>query len=232
MAAITAGLQASKGDWVVTIDADGQDDPNLIMTMLDSCLKSGAQICFMSRINRKNDPLRHRLFSPIFYKFLAASTGGNAPFQAADFRLMSRGVVEVLNKLPESNRVYRVLVPLLGFKSITINYERKSRHKGKSKYGFFQLATLGLRSMLATSGAPLRWISVLSMFFALISFFWTTTALVQGIVSNTTPGWASLAFIISLLFLFQAISTLVICEFLLILLSDLRKRPLYQVKES
>ena len=79
MAAITAGLQVSKGDWVVTIDADGQDDPNLIMTMLDSCLKSGAQICFMSRINRKNDPLRHRLFSPIFYKFLAASTGGNAP---------------------------------------------------------------------------------------------------------------------------------------------------------
>jgi len=232
MAAITAGLQVSNGDWVVTIDADGQDAHNLIMTMLDSCLKSGAQICFMSRINRKNDPLRHRLFSPIFYKFLAASTGGNAPFQAADFRLMSRGVVEVLNKLPESNRVYRVLVPLLGFKSITINYERKSRHKGKSKYGFFQLATLGLRSMLATSGAPLRWISVLSMFFALISFFWTTTALVQGIVSNTTPGWASLAFIISLLFLFQAISTLVICEFLLILLSDLRKRPLYQVKES
>jgi dolichol-phosphate mannosyltransferase len=231
MAAITAGLQVCTGDWVLTIDADGQDDPNLIDEMLELCLKNDAQICFMSRVNRKNDPLRHRLFSPIFYKFLAASTGGNAPFQAADFRLMSKSVVEVLNKLPESNRVYRVLVPLLGFKSVTINYQRKSREKGRSKYGFFQLAALGLRSMLATSGAPLRWISVLSIFFALISLFWTATALIQGVISNTTPGWASLAFMISLLFLFQAISTLVICEFLLILLSDLRKRPLYQLEE-
>ena len=231
MAAITAGLQVCTGDWVLTIDADGQDDPHLIDEMLELCLKNDAQICFMSRVNRKNDPLRHRLFSPIFYKFLAASTGGNAPFQAADFRLMSKSVVEVLNKLPESNRVYRVLVPLLGFKSVTINYERKSREKGKSKYGFFQLAALGLRSMLATSGAPLRWISVLSIFFALISLFWTATALIQGVISNTIPGWASLAFMISLLFLFQAISTLVICEFLLILLSDLRKRPLYQLEE-
>ena len=230
MAAITAGLQVCTGDWVLTIDADGQDDPNLITKMLESCINNNAQICFMSRVNRKNDPLRHRLFSPFFYKFLAASTGGNAPFQAADFRLMSRSVVEVLNKLPESNRVYRVLVPLLGFNSVTVNYERNSRKRGKSKYGFFQLASLGLRSILATSGAPLRWISTLSIFFALVSFFWATAALVQGMISNTIPGWASLAFMISLLFLFQAISTLVICEFLLILLSDLRKRPLYQMK--
>lgn len=230
MAAITAGLKVCTGDWIVTIDADGQDDPNFIPKMLELCLKNSAQICFMTRINRKNDPLRHRVFSPVFYKFLGAFTGGDAPFQAADFRLMSRSVVEVLNSLPESNRVYRVLVPLLGFKSVSIDYERKSRQKGKSKYGFFQLASLGLRSMLATSGAPLRWVSGLSIFFALVAFVWTSTALLQGMISNTIPGWASLAFMISLLFLFQAISTLVICEFLLILLSDLRNRPLYQLK--
>jgi dolichol-phosphate mannosyltransferase len=232
MAAITAGLQVCTGNWVLTIDADGQDDPNLIVEMFESCLKNNAQICFMTRIDRKNDPLRHRLFSPIFYRFLAKSTGGNAPIQAADFRLMSKSVVEVLNKLPETNRVYRVLVPLLGFKSVTINYQRESRKKGKSKYGFFQLAALGLRSMLATSGAPLRWISSLSIFFAFTSFLWTGVALLQGIISNTIPGWASLAFMISLLFLFQSIATLVICEFLLILLSDLRQRPLYQLKEN
>ena len=232
MAALTAGLQICRGDWVLTIDADGQDDPNLIVEMFESCLKNDAQICFMARSDRKNDPLRHRLFSPIFYRFLAKSTGGNTPFQAADFRLMSKSVVEVLNKLPETNRVYRVLVPLLGFKSVTINYKRESRKKGKSKYGFFQLAALGLRSILATSGAPLRWISTLSIFFALISFLWTALALLQGIISNTVPGWASLAFMISILFLFQSIATLVICEFLLILLSDLRKRPLYQLKEN
>ena len=103
MAAITAGLKNCSGNWVVTIDADGQDDPHLILKMINECISNNAQICFMGRENRSNDPLRHRIFSPIFYRFLSGSTGGSTPIQAADFRLMSKNVVHALNQLPETN---------------------------------------------------------------------------------------------------------------------------------
>jgi dolichol-phosphate mannosyltransferase len=104
----------------------------------------------------------------MFYKILSGSTGGAAPYQAADFRLMSSRVVSVLNQLPETNRIYRVIVPSLGFKSTSLSYKRRTRAKGKSKYGFLQLAKLGIRSLLASSGAPLRWISVTSIVFAIL----------------------------------------------------------------
>jgi polyisoprenyl-phosphate glycosyltransferase len=231
MAAITAGLENCSGEWVVTIDADGQDDPRLIPDMLEACIESDSQICFMTRHDRKSDPLRHRLFSPIFYKVLSGSTSGSTPYQAADFRLMSRRVVSVLNQLPEANRMYRVIVPALGFKSTSIEYRRRGRLKGKSKYGFLQLATLGLRSMLATSGAPLRWISLVSIIFAFISLSIAFITFVLGITNESVPGWASLALIVATLFFFQSLATLVICEFLLVLLADVRKRPLYQLKD-
>ena len=232
MAAITAGLKKCSGDWVTTIDADGQDDPNLIPEMIKGCEENNAQICFMGRENRNSDPIRHRIFSPIFYRFLSGSTGGSTPLQAADFRLMSKSVVTTLNKLPETNRVYRVLVPSLGFKSITLKYNRNARLKGNSKYGFFNLAKLGFRSFLATTGAPLRWVSFVSLCFAFVSLVIASVAFVQGFSSGGVPGWASLALIVSTLFLFQSLATLVICEFLLILLADVRQRPLYQEIES
>jgi glycosyltransferase involved in cell wall biosynthesis len=232
MAAITAGLKSCSGEWVATIDADGQDDPYLIPEMLNECTSNDAQICFMGRVNRSSDPLRHRIFSPIFYKFLSGSTAGSTPIQAADFRLMSRKVVNVLNQLPETNRVYRVLVPTLGFKSITLTYHRKIRQSGASKYGFIKLAKLGFRSFLATTGAPLRWVSLVSLCFAFLSLIIAAIAFFQGFANGGVPGWASLALIISVLFLFQSIATLVICEFLLILLADVRQRPLYQIMEK
>jgi glycosyltransferase involved in cell wall biosynthesis len=232
MAAITAGLQNCKGEWVVTIDADGQDDPKLIPEMLKACLESDSQICFMSRVDRKNDPIRHRFFSPIFYKLLSGSMKGSTPYQAADFRLMSSRVVNVLNHLPETNRVYRVIVPALGFSSTTLKYHRRRRSKGSSKYGFLQLATLGFRSMLATTGAPLRWVSLTSIFFAIISLAIASFSFALGVTGESLPGWASLALVISTLFFFQSLATLVICEFLLILLADIRKRPTYQVKDQ
>jgi polyisoprenyl-phosphate glycosyltransferase len=232
MAAITAGLENCSGDWVVTIDADGQDDPKFIPDMLQACIQSDSQICFMTRHDRKSDPLRHRLFSPIFYKVLSGSTKGSTPYQAADFRLMSRRVVSVLNQLPESNRMYRVIVPALGFKTTSLEYHRRVRLKGDSKYGFLQLATLGLRSMLATSGAPLRWISLVSIFFAFASLSVASFSFVLGITNESLPGWASLSLIVSTLFFFQSLATLVICEFLLVLLADVRKRPLYQLKDQ
>ncbi len=156
MSALTAGIDHAGGRWVVTLDGDGQDPPELIPDMINLANDNEADICFMVRTDRKQDALRHRLFSPIFYKALSRATGGRAPLQAADFRLMSDRVVKVLRLLPETNRVYRVITPELGFKSVEMEYSRNIREAGQSKYKFIRLAILAFRSLIATTGAPLR----------------------------------------------------------------------------
>ena len=230
MAALTAGIDNCEGDWVVTIDADGQDPPELIPDMILKATSEDADICFMVRANRKNDPKRHQLFSPIFYRVLNKASGNTVPLQAADFRLMSRRVIIALRQLPERNRLYRVLTPELKFKSTTMKYLRDERMAGDSKYKFSALAGLGLRSLLATTGAPLRWLSVSSFLVAFISLLASSVALVIGVIGAGIPGWASITFMISIMMTFQAIAMGIISEFLLTSIADIRQRPIYQLK--
>lgn len=229
MAALNAGMHYATGDWIATVDADGQDDPKLIVDMYLKCIENNAEICFTSRTNRKNDSLVHRIFSPLFYKLVSSATKGKTIYQSADFRLISKHVLETINGLPEVNKMFRVLIPNLGFKAVVIEYEREMRIGGSSKYNFRSLFKLGTKSMLATTGAPLRWVSIASLIGAIIALVLSGIALVQGFFLQSVPGWASISFIISVMFFFQSITSLVVSEFLLILLADVRKRPTYQV---
>jgi glycosyltransferase involved in cell wall biosynthesis len=232
MAALTAGLEHCSGNWVVTLDADGQDPPELIPEMLNQCLETNSDICFMVRKNRANDPIRHRVFSPIFYSLLQKATRSLTPLQAADFRIMSGRVVKVLNNLPESNKVYRVLVSSLGFKTTQIEYLRSSRLTGESKYGFTSLVRLALRSFMSTTGAPLRWLSSISIATGLFSFSLSGFAFLRGFLREDIPGWASIVFLISILMTLQALSFGILSEFMLLALADIRRRPTYQVLDS
>ena len=232
MAALTAGLDVAKGRWVVTIDGDGQDPPELIPQMIAHSEENEADICFMVRSDRRQDSLRHRIFSPFFYRALSRATSGAAPIQAADFRLMSDRVISVLRQLPETNRIYRVITPALGFKSVEIEYSRIQRANGESKYQFLKLVILATRSLIATSGAPLRWLSNLSVVIAGISLMYSIFVLMSGVLGSGPPGWASLSLLLSLILFVQALAMAVICEFLLSILADVRNRPLYQLKDD
>lgn len=232
MAALTAGLERATGDWIATLDADGQDDPNHIVAMHKLCITSNADVCFTQRVNRKKDSVTHRFFSPLFYKLLVLATNNKAIYQSGDFRLISKRVLDSLKSLPEVNRVYRVIIPSLGYKSVTYRYERNFRSAGESKYNFRKLLTLGFKSMLASSGAPLRWSSYLAVISSVVALTISFVAIIQGVFYRDIPGWASLTLIISLMFLVQSITNLVISEFILVLLSDLRKRPLYQLSRD
>jgi glycosyltransferase involved in cell wall biosynthesis len=232
MAALTAGLDLAKGRWVVTIDGDGQNPPELIPQMVAHVEENEADICFMVRRDRRQDSLRHRVFSPFFYRALSRATSGMAPIQAADFRLMSDRVVSILRHLPETNRIYRVITPALGFKSVEIEYSRIQRANGESKYQFLKLVILATRSFIATSGAPLRWLSNLSVIIAGISLMYSIFVLMSGLLGSGPPGWASLSLLLSLILFVQALAMAVICEFLLAILADVRNRPLYQLKDD
>jgi dolichol-phosphate mannosyltransferase len=232
MSALTAGLDHATGRWVVTLDGDGQDPPEMIPNMIELATSEAADICFMVRTDRKQDGLRHRIFSPLFYKVLSRATKGKAPLQAADFRLMSDRVLSELRKLPETNRIYRVITAELGFKSVTLEYSRNSRFAGESKYRFIRLAVLAIRSLIATSGAPLRWLSNFSIGIAGCAFLYSCFVFISGLFASGPPGWASLSLLLSTMLFIQALALAVISEFLLSILADVRKRPLYQVKDE
>ena len=144
---------------------------------------------------------------------------------------MSDRVVSVLKQLPETNRIYRVITPALGFKSVEIEYSRSQRIDGESKYPFFKLVILALRSLIATSGAPLRWLSNLSLGVAGLSLIYSIFVFMSGLFGSGPPGWASLSLLLSIILFFQALALSVICEFLLSILADVRNRPLYQLKD-
>ena len=229
MSALSAGFKHASGDWIATVDADGQDNPMLILKMYLQTVSSNADICYTKRKNRNSDSQIHKFFSPLFYKIITRATNGDSVYQSADFRLISSRVLATINSLPEVNRMYRVLIPTLGYKSVIIEYERDLRSAGESKYNFRSLLRLGVKSILATTGAPLRWVSLISLSSSLFALVVTTVALIQGFFYHSVPGWASISFIISVMFFLQSISSLVVSEFLLILLADVRQRPIYQL---
>ena len=232
MAAITAGLDHAKGQWVATLDADGQDPPTYLIDMFEAIKKTNADICFAVRSNRKSDPIRHRIFSPLFYLLLNKATSGNTPVQAADFRLMSYRVVNAIKELTETNRVYRVLVADLKFKTTRIEYQRNARIEGVSKYSFIKLASLAFNSFLATKGQPIRLLSLISLFVATSTLCLAISIFFIKILGNSPSGWASLALLLASILFFQSLSMFLISEVLLRISSDTRKRPIYQLFES
>lgn len=232
MSAISAGLEIAKGRWVATIDGDGQDPPKLITQMLEACQRDGAEICIARRENRHQDGLRHRVYSPIFYRLLNKATSGRLPIQGADFRLMSDRVVKALNDLPEREKIYRVLVVSMGFKFTEVMYNRRIRESGESKYKIIKLFFLARDSFIATSGSPLRWLSSLLLIFALITFVFSLVALTLGLIGEGPKGWASIAVVLSTFVCIQSFTLAVICEYLLSTISIVRQRPKYQIENS
>lgn len=196
-AAISAGLERSRGAWVVTIDADLQDPPETIREMIDAALRERVDVVYGVRTDRSSDTAFKRHTAAAFYRLVGGISGTNAPSGAGDFRLMSRATVDAVNTLPETNRVLRLVVPTLGFPSTQVGYRRAERAAGSSKYPLSKMLKLSIDSITGFSMAPLR----LATWFGLGGFAIAVVLLVYAIISkfvgNTTPGWTSTLLVVA-----------------------------------
>ena len=129
-AAISAGLARARGTWVVTIDADLQDPPEVIGEMLAVARGQGVDVVYGVREDRSTDTAFKRVSAGLFYRSIRALSDVDAHVDAGDFRLMSRATVDAVNALPEHNRVLRLVVPALGFPSASVGYARAARAAG------------------------------------------------------------------------------------------------------
>jgi glycosyltransferase involved in cell wall biosynthesis len=229
--AITAGLDHVKGDWIVVMDCDLQDQPEEIYKLINES-KKGYDLVLAARKKRK-DGFFKRYFSIFFYKVLSYLSGATYDARIANFGLYSKKVIESVNKFREPIRYFPGLIQYVGFKTSTVEIEHASRSEGKTSYNIKRLFKLATDIILAYSDKPLRIIVKIGLFISLVSFMYVGFSLWQwynGLI--LVPGFTSL--IASIWFLSGVtISTLGIVGLYLGKTFDASKqRPIYLVSET
>ncbi|MGN6333603.1 MAG: glycosyltransferase family 2 protein [Motilibacteraceae bacterium] len=228
-AALTAGLERARGDWVVTIDADLQDPPELIPLMLERARADGSDVVYAVREDRSSDSRFKRWTAGLYYRLIRRLAGDDVPHSAGDFRLMSRAVVDDLKALPERHRVYRLLIPWLGHPSSQVAYRREKRAAGVSKYPLHKMTRLALDSVTSFTGAPLRIATWVGLYGAMLCGLLTAGAVAAYLLGHTVPGWASVTVGILFLGAVQLLCLGLLGEYVGRLFAEAQHRPLYYV---
>jgi len=229
--ALIAGLYSAKGDALVSIDADLQDDVSVIEQMVLK-FKEGSDVVYGVRSRRDNDTWFKRFSAEGFYKLMALM-GVDIIFNHADYRLMSRRVVEHLKSYEEVNLFLRAMVPLIGFKSDVVEYERSERFAGESKYPLRKMLSFAWDGITSFSVTPLRLISLIGATIFVISLFISIWALgVKLFGSSAVPGWASTVLPIYFIGGIQLLSLGVIGEYVGKIYSETKKRPKFIIEKE
>lgn len=230
--ALLAGLSSAKEkcDITISIDCDGQDDINAIDNMVDEYL-NGAEIVYGVRNDRKSDSFFKRNTAQGFYKFMELM-GVEVVFNHADYRLISSKALEVLLEFKESNLFLRGMVPLVGFKSTAVYYERKERVAGKTHYPLKKMLALALDGITSLSVKPIRLITVLGFIVAIVSLIGIVWSIVGVLTSSTVAGWASTVSIICFLGGIQLLSIGVIGEYVGKIYLETKQRPKFIIEEK
>ena len=191
--ALLAGLMTAKNraDAVISMDADLQDDVNAVDEMVDKFLE-GVDIVYGVRSSRKTDTFFKRFTAEGFYRVMNAM-GAETVFNHADYRLMSRRALEGLAEFKEVNLFLRGIVPMIGYRTDTVEYERGERFAGESKYPLKKMLAFAMEGITSLSVKPLRMITGLGFFIFLVSLIMIIYNLVRWVGGNTVTGWASLA---------------------------------------
>lgn len=228
-AAISAGLRAAGGDWLVTIDADLQDPPETIAAMYEAAVTEQVDVVYGVRTDRSSDSRFKRGTAGAFYRMMRRLGTVDISPDAGDFRLISRATVDAVNALPEQNRVLRLVIPTLAFPSTSVGYRRDPRAAGESKYPLSKMVLLTLDSVTGFSHTPLRlasWFSLAGFFVALAVMIYV---LVGKLAGNTVSGWASTVVIVAAFSALQLLCLGILGEYVGRTYSALQQRPAYYV---
>lgn len=226
-AAISAGLACARGDYVVTLDADLQDPPEVIPQMLTAARDERVDVVYGVRSDRSSDSVFKRLSARVFYRLIRSMSGTHAQSDAGDYRLMSRATVDAVNSLPEDNRVLRFIVPALGFPSTSVSYKRDERAAGRSKYPLAKMIRLSVDSVTGFSIAPLRAATWLGLTGGLAAVGLLLYALVGQVLGHTLPGWTSTVVAVSAVGAVQLLCLGILGEYVGRMYAMMQGRPTY-----
>lgn len=229
--AVLAGLMEAKDicDITISIDCDGQDDINAMDKMVDEYL-GGCEVVYGVRSKRDTDTFFKRFTAESFYKLLNAM-GAEVVYNHADYRLISSRVLQELANFKEVNLFLRGMIPLVGFKSTSVYYERNERIAGSSHYPLSKMLNLAFDGITSLSIKPIKLIIAMGLIVAAISFAGIIWAIVEAILGSTVAGWASTTCIICFVSGVQLISIGVIGEYIGKIYMEVKQRPRYIISE-
>ncbi len=229
--AIMAGMMQAKdlSDAVITIDADLQDDLQCIEQMVDA-YNEGYDIVYGVKVSRKGDPAIKRMTAVAFYK-LQEKMGVESVFNHADFRFLSRRVLEALSTYSERNLYLRGLIPLIGYNATTVDDTISERSAGKSKYTLSKMLNLALDGITSFSVKPIYFIMYAGVVFLFISLLIGCYVLYSLITGSAVHGWASLMLSIWLVGGIMMLSIGAVGIYIGKIYTEVKHRPLYHIKE-
>jgi dolichol-phosphate mannosyltransferase len=232
MAALEAGLRYATGDLIVTMDSDLQHPPSLIFEMLNIQRETNCDVVLAERKRGKEETFLRRWFSILFYKVLSKMTEIEIHNNVADFRLMTRSVVNTLINVPEKQKVFRFLISALGFKVEKLGFVAPQRQFGKSKYSAKHLVKFAIDIIIGFSIRPLVWIFTFGVFFLVIASFYLMFLITSYLSGKTLQGWTSLMFVLVIFSSFQLLAIGVIGRYLGQVLIEIRGRPNYLIRNA
>lgn len=229
--AVLAGLMTVKDicDMAITMDADLQDDINAIDAMIEK-YNEGCQVVYGVRSARKTDTFFKRFTAESFYRFMKAM-GADIVYNHADFRLMSRRVLQELDGFREVNLFLRGIVPLIGFKSANVYYERSERFAGESKYPLKKMLAFAVNGITSFSTKPLKLITGIGFLMSLISAAAIIWAFVVKILGHSELGWSSTMCSIWFIGGIQILALGIIGEYIGKIYAEVKQRPRYIVAD-
>lgn len=229
--ALLAGLLTAPGDVLISLDADLQDDLAAIPKMLAAHAR-GAEIVYGVRAARASDGAFKRSTAAAYY-WLLRRLGADVIPDHADFRLMSRRAIEALSSFDEVNLFLRGVVPLLGFRSETVAYERQPRMAGKTKYSLAKMVALAFDGIFAFSSVPLHWITFIGFIGATASIAAGLWALGVRLLSGLAlPGWASTVIPMYFLGSVQLLALGIIGGYVSRIYAETKRRPRFIIEKS
>jgi glycosyltransferase involved in cell wall biosynthesis len=228
--ALLAGYELAQGDVIVSLDADLQDPPELIGSMLVK-IKEGFDVVYAVRKTRGSDSLFKRKTADIFY-WLMKKFGANIVPNHADFRMVTRRALNAFLKFHENNLFIRATFPIVGFSSCVVYYDRPERLAGETKYHFLKMLEFAIDGLTSFSVVPLRICSVTGLFVSLIALIMLIWSLIANIFGLTVPGWTST--VVPLYFLggIQLLFLGVVGEYIGKIYTEVKKRPRYIIQET
>lgn len=227
-AALYAGLERAKGDYVITMDVDLQDPPYLIPKMIRCIEEENYDSVATRRVTREGEPVIRSFFARQFYKLINKISDSNIVDGARDFRMMKRKMVDAILTMPEYNRFTKGIFGWVGFETKWLEYKNVERVAGETKWSFWKLFRYACEGIMAFSTAPL-----MGVFVCIIAFLFLVFVIVRAAVfGDPVAGWPSLVCIISFLSGIQLLGMGVVGMYLSKTYLETKHRPIYIEKES
>ncbi len=232
-AAIYAGLQNSKSEYACIIDADLQQNPKYILTMLDF-IEKNSEYDEVAMVNKyKKESLFFKIAKNCFYHIMERASGQQAVAGASDFRLFKHNVVKAIISMQETNRFSKGIFSWVGFKIHYIEYDVEKRYSGKSKFKFRRQLSYGFNGLFNFSTKPLRFVTILGAIISIISFIYLIEIIIQTLcLGKDIPGYASIMCVILILGGIQLLVLGIIGEYIARAFLEIKKRPIYIEKET